>query len=199
MIAKPDFSRIPETRNLQDQCYDELMRLAQEGDRTAYSRLLSEIAPLLRQAVRHKRSILRPQDIEDVVQNILLALHRGRATYDPARPFLPWLFAIARNQIAESARRHARRARYEIAVAEIPETFSSAATKNDTETYGDTEALRAAICTLPTGQQRAIELLKLKEMTLKEAEVASGVTIAALKVSVHRAMLALRKALNAEA
>ena len=199
MITKPDLSRTVESRAHQDRCCGDLMRLAQEGDRAAYSRLLGEIVPLLRCAIRQKRSFLQPADIEDILQNILLAVHKSRATYDPERSFLPWLFAIARNQIAESARRYARRAVNEVNVAEIPETYSSDATKNDTEAYGDGEALKAALCTLPVGQQRAIEMLKLKEMTLKEAAAASGMTIAALKVSVHRAMLVLRKALRAEA
>jgi len=179
----------------QDRLSD-LMRLAQDGDAEAYARLLREITPLLRVAIRRTRSFLQPQDVDDLLQMILLAIHAVRATYDPARPFLPWLMAIARNQIAEGGRRHARRSGRE---EPLPETFSDTEANIIDESYGDPEALRRAIAGLPLAQQRAIEMLKLKEMTLKEAAAATGTSIAALKVATHRAMRALRKALLSEA
>ncbi|MBI2737110.1 MAG: sigma-70 family RNA polymerase sigma factor [Rhodospirillales bacterium] len=175
------------------------MRLAQGGDRAAYKRLLEEITPRLRRMVQRNRAFLQPQDIDDLVQNILLALHSARATYDPCRPFLPWLMAIARNQIADGARRYARRVANEVIVWEVPETFSGNGAKSHDEAYGDREALSIAIGALPRGQRRAIEMLKLKEMTLKEAAAASGMSVPALKVAVHRAMRALRKALSRRA
>src|SRR3546814_9058394 len=72
-----------------DRCLADLMRSAQDGDRTAYARLLGEVSPLLRQIVRRRYCFLQPSDIEDIVQEILLSLHVARATYDPQRPFLP--------------------------------------------------------------------------------------------------------------
>src|SRR3546814_11678098 len=92
------------------------MRSAQDGDRTAYARLLGEVSPLLRQIVRRRYCFLQPSDIEDIVQEILLSLHVARATYDPQRPFLPWLMALARNRMADGARCHARRSRREIEI-----------------------------------------------------------------------------------
>jgi RNA polymerase sigma-70 factor (ECF subfamily) len=188
-----------DTREQEDRCFADLMRLAQKGDGAAYVRLLQEITPLLQQAVRRKRAFLPPQDIDDLVQNILLALHSVRATYDPCRPFLPWLMAIARNQIADGARRYARRGANEAVVEQVPETFSDGGANRYDEAYGDQEALSVAIAALPRGQRRAIEMLKLKEMTLKEAAVASGVSVAALKVAVHRAMRTLRETLSGKA
>lgn len=174
------------------------MQQTQAGNRAAYAQLLCEITPLLRQAVRQRRSFLKPEDAEDILQNILLALHKGRAAYDPDRSFLHWLFAIARNQIADSARRYVRRVSQEISVADIPEAHVSSPMKIDSKAFGEDEALKSAIGDLPASQQRAIEMLKLKEMTLNEAAAASGLTKSALKVSVHRAILTLRKALSAE-
>jgi len=101
-----------------------LMRSAQDGDRAAYAGLLRDIVPLLRGAVRRRRRSLQPQDVEDLVQDILLSLHAVRATYDPERPFLPWLMAIARNRIADGARRYTRQTANEVAVEHLPETFS---------------------------------------------------------------------------
>jgi RNA polymerase sigma-70 factor (ECF subfamily) len=173
-----------------------LMRLAQDGDRTAYAELLNAITPLLRAAIRRTRPFLQPSDVDDLMQTILLAVHSVRATYDPKRPFVPWLMAIVRNQIAEGARRYARRAGRE---EPLPETFSDIEANVVEASHGDAEAVRRAIAVLPTAQRQAIEMLKLKEMSLKEAAAASGMSITALKVATHRAMRALRKALLLEA
>jgi hypothetical protein len=67
-----------------------LMRAAQDGDSAAYLRLLNEITPLLRRTVKKRCAFLQASDVEDLAQEILLSLHSVRATYDSARPFLPW-------------------------------------------------------------------------------------------------------------
>src|SRR5258708_35732958 len=83
-----------------------LMARAQEGDRAAYHRLLQEITPYLRSlAARRHRD---PNDIEDAVQDVLLTVHSIRQTYDPARPFAPWLVAIANRRFIDRLRRQGR-------------------------------------------------------------------------------------------
>ncbi len=176
--------------------FETLMRAAQAGDAQAYARLLKAITPRLYGMVRRQRQFLPAADIEDLVQDVLISLHAVRATYDPARPFMPWLMAITRNRLADGARRYARQKSHEVNVEEYPVTFSEEGTNTDSELYRDPEALKQAIQALPPGQREAVEMLKLKEMSLKEAAVASGTSIGALKVSVHRAMGALRKALS---
>ena len=99
-----------------------LMRSAQDGDGSAYAALLREVTPWLRQMMRHQRPFLQPQDIEDLVQDVLLSLHAVRASYDPKRPFLPWLAAIARNRLADGARRYARRAAKEVMAENLTRT-----------------------------------------------------------------------------
>jgi RNA polymerase sigma factor (sigma-70 family) len=181
-----------------DRALATLMRAAQAGDAQAYVLLLKEITPRLRQIVRAQRRFLKIEDIEDLVQDILLSLHAVRATYDPRRPFMPWLMAIIRHRLADAARRHTRRAAHEVQVENVPVTFSDEGANIGSGEYGDPEALRQAIGELPAGQRHAVEMLKLREMSLKEAAAASGTTTGALKVSVHRAMTALRKALSKE-
>lgn len=172
-----------------------LMQAAQGGDTDAYVQLIQELAPRLRHIVRRHRTFLGVEDAEDLVQDILLSLHVVRATYDPQRPFMPWLFAIMRNRLADSARRYARRVAHEVSVENLAVTFSDESANGITEAYGDPEALKQAIQTLPRGQRNAIELLKLRQMSLKEAAAASGTSIGALKIATHRAMQALRKTL----
>jgi len=175
--------------------FESLMQAVQAGDAQAYVRLLKDITPRLQQMVRRQRRFLAAADIDDIVQDILISLHAVRATYDPGRPFMPWLLAIARNRLADSGRRHARQNAHEVQVDELPVTFPEQEA-NISDTYGDPEALRRAIKTLPPGQREAVEMLKLREMSLKEAASASGTSTGALKVSVHRAMTTLRKVLT---
>jgi RNA polymerase sigma factor (sigma-70 family) len=173
-----------------------LMQAAQSGDAQAYARLLKAITPRLHAMIRRQRQFLAAADIEDLVQDVLISLHAVRATYDPSRPFIPWLFAIARNRLVDGARRYARQKAHEVNVDEYPVTFSEEGTNTDSEPYRDPEMLKQAIQALPPGQREAVEMLKLREMSLKEVAAASGTSVGALKVSVHRAMGALRRALS---
>lgn len=169
-----------------------LMARAQRGDREAYRRLLDEIIPYLRSlAARHHRD---PQDIEDILQDMLLTLHAIRHTYDPARPFGPWLVAIAHRRSVDHLRRQRRLRSREAPLTPERETFPPAQTNIDTELL-DRRALHEAIEDLPTGQRRAIRLLKLEEMSLNEAAASSGMSVAALKLATHRAIKNLRKKL----
>jgi RNA polymerase sigma-70 factor (ECF subfamily) len=172
------------------------MRRVQDGDQDAYTELLHAIAPRIRHAVRRRCGFLAAEAIEDLVQDVLMSLHATRATYDPSRPFAPWLAAIVRFRVADAARRDVRRQAHEVVVDELELTFSSEATKFAYGDIGEFEALRAAIESLPTGQRRAIQLLKLKEMSLKEASASTGMTVGALKLATHRAIGSLRRALR---
>ena len=170
------------------------MAAAQDGDRIAYERLLRDIVPFIRAVVaKHNR---RPDRLEDVVQDILLTLHRVRHTYDPARPFSHWLAALARRRSIDALRRRARVEAAEISDERSYETFADPAANRVVERGERDPGLGAAIATLPDSQREAIELLKLQEMSLSEASRTSGKSVAALKVNVHRALKTLRSRLT---
>lgn len=177
----------PEER---DQAWSQLMRAAQSGDRAAYERLLREVSPLIRALVR--RHCSNRADIEEMVQDTLLTLHRVRHTYDPSRPFTPWLAAIAWRRSIDALRRRIRISRYESSEHGAYETFADAAANNDLEAVRSADEVGDLLKTLPARQREALESLKLKEMTLAEASAASGQSVAALKVNTHRALKALR-------
>jgi RNA polymerase sigma-70 factor (ECF subfamily) len=192
------------TRNarLEDAVLAAQMRAAQAGDRSAYAGLLRCVTPWLRQYVRSRRRFLQAADVEDLVQEVLLSLHAVRRTYDPERPFLPWLLAITHNRLADAARRHASRSAREASAEGLDSgdrgrdvTSRDESTNTDEGAVGDPQALRRAIRALPAGQRAAIDLLKLREMSLKEAARELGTTVGALKVSVHRAMASLKRSL----
>src|SRR2546428_1941087 len=175
-----------------------LMARVQAGDSEAYEGLLDDLVPRVRRLVLRQRSFLGSEEVDDLVQDILLSVHVARATYDPKRPFLPWLMAITRNRLADAARCYAYRSTYEVHVAEIDVTFPTESANPLTEGYRDPQALQHAIGALPSGQRAAIELLKLQGLSLKEAASASGTSVGALKVATHRAMSALRKRLKVD-
>jgi DNA-directed RNA polymerase specialized sigma24 family protein len=89
-----------------------LMARAQGGDRLAYHRLLREIAPVLRSLARRRYG--SPNEIEDAVQDVLLTVHAIRRTYDPTRPFGPWLTTIANRRFVDRLRRQGRKQAREI-------------------------------------------------------------------------------------
>jgi RNA polymerase sigma-70 factor, ECF subfamily len=173
-----------------------LMAVAQNGDRVAYERLLREIVPFVRAIVsRQHRTADR---IDDIVQDVLLTVHRVRHTYDPARPFEYWLATIARRRSIDGLRRRLRTQANETADEDAYETFADPAANRATEVRDASEVLGGAIAGLTARQREAIDLLKLREMSLAEASRASGQSIAALKVNVHRAINALRVKLKGE-
>jgi RNA polymerase sigma-70 factor, ECF subfamily len=168
-----------------------LMAHAQAGEQSAYRRLLEEITPYVRSlAAKAHRD---PSDIEDSVQDVLLTVHAVRHTYDPTRPFGPWLVAIAHRRITDRLRRHGRSTARETLLSEDDVTFAAPEANYNHESLSAGRALREAIERLPRGQRDALRLLKLQEMSLKEAAAASGMSVAALKVATHRAMKNLRK------
>jgi RNA polymerase sigma-70 factor, ECF subfamily len=171
-----------------------LMARAQDGDRHAYRALLEDMSPYLRALAA--RCFKSPGDIEDAVQDVLLTVHAVRQTYDPSRPFGPWLVAIANRRIIDRLRRQMRARSREIELTAEHETFSAHQTNLRTsfdEMCADEATLHQAIETLPPDQRQAIRLLKLREMSLKEAALASGRSVSALKVATHRAIKSLRK------
>jgi RNA polymerase sigma-70 factor, ECF subfamily len=192
IIKSDQHECVAETQSARELDWSILMARAQGGDRGAYRRLLEEITPFLRTlAARRHRN---PSDAEDAVQDILVTLHAIRHTYDPTRPFGPWLVAIANHRLIDRLRRQGRLRSRETALTPEHETFL-ADQANLHEKASDRRDLREAVEKLPAGQRQAIRLLKLEEKSLKEAAAMSGLTVASLKVATHRALKSLRRIL----
>ncbi len=180
----------------QDQEWSRLMKAAQDGDRAAYERLLRDILPFIRGiAGRWHR---RTDRAEDVVQDILLTIHRVRHTYDPARPFSHWLATLAKRRAIDALRRHGRTEKFEVIDEQSYVTFADPAANKELASRDQASGLGAAISALPEGQREALELLKLREMSLAEAAKVTGKSISALKVNVHRAIKSLRAQLKGD-
>jgi RNA polymerase sigma-70 factor (ECF subfamily) len=169
------------------------MEAAQGGDGAAYGHLLLAILPVLRQLVASRLG--DPASVEDVVQNVLLSIHRARHTYQPSRPFGPWMRAIARNAVVDAQRQRSSRVRRERPLSEA-EAESVPDPNPPPETPAISAPIRQALEALPPGQREAVELIHLRELSVSEAAARVGITPGALKVRAHRGYQALRALLG---
>ncbi|UCF68463.1 MAG: sigma-70 family RNA polymerase sigma factor [Acidobacteriota bacterium] len=169
----------------------EWMGRAQDGDQQAYESLLRELVGLLRAHALRRGA--RADWVDDVIQETLLSIHRARHTYDPQRPFLPWLYAIADRRLNDAYRRLHRVMRRE---SEEDFEFADAAVLPQTGDDELTEEVRQAVAELPERQREVIELLKLQEMSVKQVASRLGMSESAVKVTAHRGYKKLRERLR---
>ena len=163
-----------------------------DGDADAHSCLLRALVPLLRAFFRRRLQSGGDDDVEDLVQEVLIAVHNRRATYDRERVFTAWLFSIARYKMVDQFRRSRRTVPIEgledILVAEGFESSSNAR-------LDVTELLD----TLPAKQAQAIRATKIDGASVAEAAVAAGIGESDIKVSVHRGLKALAARISGQA
>ena len=176
-----------------------LMAQAQAGDRAAYQTLLQECVPLMQRIARGQG--IRPDLVDDVVQDSLMTIHRARHTFDPSRPFTPWLRAIVQRRGIDVLRRSGRQASRELHAPVAYEQHADPTTgaEQHVAERSRAERLLAAVALLPPGQREALEQLGLQERTLAEASVVTGRSVGALKVNLHRALKSLRTIMGGEA
>ena len=178
-----------------DRALAALMRRAQSGSEGAYAQLLQELPPIIGRMIRRQLAGASPSDQEDLLQEVLMSVHAARASYDAGRPFMPWLKAIVVNRAIDFLRRQRRHASGQALTDEMAAVIADDSAPDVVTRYDAVDALQKAIRALPAGQRSAIELLKLKEMSLREAAATTGMSVSALKASVHRAVRTLRVSL----
>lgn len=181
-----------QTRSADDLRRSAQMAAAQAGDRAAYEALLRDCVPLIK-AVAGRQGV-PPDRSDDVVQDVLLTIHRARHTYDPARPFTAWLRVIAERRaidLMRQVRRHnAREFNVPLAYESYPDEGADPA--RGVEQNEASGRVSEALATLPPRQREAVEALVLREQSLAEAAAVTRSTKGALKVNLHRALKALR-------
>lgn len=155
-----------------------LMVAMQGGDRAAANVLLAEAGMWLE---RYFRRRVAPHQVDDLVQEVLIALHAKRGTWDPARPFLPWLAAIARYRWVDHLRRL-----YRHEAGELHE--DAAAQDSDEEVVLARISLDRLFARLPAGQAEAIELVKIGGLSIEEASRRTGQSESLVKVNIHRGL-----------
>lgn len=163
-----------------------LMARAQAGDRAAYNQLLKAMVPAIRVFVRKK--IADEVLVEDVIQETLIAIHRVRHTYDPARPILPWVAAIASARAIDALRQNGRRQEIQDDDALLNHPADS-----DSAEHGSRQELSGYLGILPQRQREMVEFVHLREKSLAQVAEENDLSVSAVKSLLHRAMLSLRK------
>lgn len=170
-----------------------LVRQALAGDKRAYAIALEQTAALLRPYLAKRMSNLNA--IEDVLQEILISIHKARHTYDGGRPYLPWVFAIANYRLKDYLRTYyADRLRH---AAELTEAHNISAS-DVTESNFTYESIKEEIQRLPGKQPMILYLIHGEGYTAKEVAAKIGMTESAVKVTAHRAYKVLKKRLGTD-
>jgi RNA polymerase sigma factor (sigma-70 family) len=163
----------------------ELLVASQKGDKVAYAQLLELLYPLVRKMV----AVRTQHDKDEIVQEVLIAIHRARHTFQPGREILPWLMAIVQFRVHDAKRRYWRdKNRKEFA----QETLS----KETVQDKAIETSVRDSITALSHNQKRAVLMTKIQGYSIEETATALGVSVASVKNHISRAYQNMRKLLT---
>lgn len=161
------------------------------GDAAAYHNFLQASATHLRAFLRRRLSRW-PDEVEDLLQESLLAIHNQRMTYDPSAPLTAWMYAIAKYKLIDWLRRHARREMQNDVLDDENELFSTA----DADANEAQRDLATLLEMLPEQQRAAIMHTKIDGWSVRETAVALKISEASVKVAVHRGLKTLAEKLR---
>jgi RNA polymerase sigma factor (sigma-70 family) len=165
----------------------DLMRLSQAGDKQAYAVLLEQTSRWLKRFFAQK---IAADAVDDLVQETLISLHTKRASYDPSRPFLPWLAAIARYRWVDRLRQT-----YRDAADELQDQHSEGSHE---DVVGAKISIDRLLHQLPEGQATAIRLVKIDGLSIADACAKSGQSEPLVKVNIHRGLKKLATLIESE-
>ncbi len=175
----------------QNDSLEALMQRSLNGDQRAYAALLQETSRLLRPYLSRRLSIA--SEVDDLMQEILLSIHKARHTYDGNRPYKPWVYAIARFRLQDFLRAHyADQLRHAVDFDELEEALPEYVT----EPVMSYESIEREVQKLPDKQASILQLMHRDGYTSREAAEKMGMNESAVKVAAHRAYKLLRKKLE---
>lgn len=172
----------------------QLFVLALAGDGAAYRQFLKALGAHLRAYFR-KRLSQFPDDVEDLVQETMLAIHSHRHTYRPEQPLTAWVHTIARYKLVDLLRSRSRREALNDPLDDELQLFA----RSDTEAADARRDLGRLLAALPERQRRALLMTKVEGASVAEAAAAMGMSEVAVKVSVHRGIKALAARVKGDA
>jgi RNA polymerase sigma-70 factor, ECF subfamily len=163
-----------------------LMLPSLAGDAAAYRMFLDELTTHLRSYLRRWLGGL-PEEVEDLLQELLLAVHNKRHTYDPKQPLTAWVQAIARYKLVDLLRRRSRGDVLTDPLDEDDQVFATTATDAAEAQYDVAKLLRG----LPDRQRLPILYVKIEGASVTDTAVRTGMSESAVKVGIHRGLKAL--------
>ena len=170
---------------------EELMKRSLTGDQRAYTVLLQATSRLLRPFLAKRLNIAN--EVDDLLQEILISVHKARHTYDGNRPYKPWVYAIAKFRLQDHLRVHySDQLRHALDFDELEEYLLEPVT----ESLMSYESISGEVEKLPEKQATILRLLHQEGYTSREVAEKIGMTESAVKVAAHRAYKVLRKNLE---
>ena len=170
------------------------MRAAIAGDEAKYQSLLSDMARALRGVVRGGLSGVSasPNDVEDVIQEVLLAIHLKRHTWDQSKPIGPWVMAITRNKLIDQLRRRGRRS--EVPIDDMLDHLEAGGQEDAIHAHDVSKVLSSL-----NGRNREIvQAITIDGHSARDVAQRLGLTEVAVRVSLHRSLKALAQSYQNE-
>ena len=163
-----------------------LMLQSLAGDAAAYRMFLDELTARLRSYLRRRLGGL-PDEVEDLLQELLLAVHNKRHTYDPKQPLTSWVQAIAHYKLVDLLRRRSRNNALTDPLDEDDQVFATTANAATEAKYDVEKLLRG----LPDRQRLPILYVKIEGASVTDTAIRTGMSESAVKVGIHRGLKAL--------
>ena len=168
-----------------------LMKQSLDGNKRAYAEILQETSCFLRPFLAKRLSFTN--EVDDLLQEILISIHKARHTYDGKRPYKPWVYAIARFRLQDYLRAHySDQLRSAIDLSEVEEILPEYVT----ETGFSYESIKEEVRKLPEKQATILQLMHQEGYTAREVAEKLGMSESAVKVAAHRAYKVLRNRLE---
>jgi RNA polymerase sigma-70 factor (ECF subfamily) len=159
------------------------------GDGAAYSNFLSQLSPILRRVIGRK---IPMSDVEDVLQEVLISIHKARHTYDGARPLMPWVMAITSFRVTDSLRKTYRQMRHsQVDIADYENVLEAV-----TESQSDNESINEMLDGVGQRERKILSLMHMEGFTAREVGSQLGMKESAVKVAAHRAIKKMRERLG---
>ena len=159
------------------------------GDGAAYGDFLSQLSPVLRRVIGRK---IPMADVEDVLQDVLISIHKARHTYDGERPLMPWVLAIAGFRITDHLRKaYSQMRQQSVDIADYENVLEAV-----TETPGENESMKEMLEAVGQRERKILSLMHVEGYTASEVGSQLGMKESAVKVAAHRAIRKIRERLG---
>ncbi|MFO0388358.1 MAG: sigma-70 family RNA polymerase sigma factor [Alphaproteobacteria bacterium] len=159
------------------------------GDGVAYADFLSQLSPILRRVIGRK---IPMSDVEDVLQEVLISIHKARHTYDGNRPLMPWVISIANFRMTDHLRKSYSQMRHQsVDIADYENVLEAV-----TETVNENESINEMLDGVGQRERKILSLMHLEGYTASEVGSQLGMKESAVKVAAHRAIKKIRERLG---
>ncbi|MFP4465354.1 MAG: RNA polymerase sigma factor [Alphaproteobacteria bacterium] len=179
----------------EDLSWEELAQRSQTGNRRAYTKLLNKVAVYTKK--RLICGLANPDWVEEVVQDVLISVHKSFSSYSPDRPFKPWLSSIIHFRKADFLRKHYKAREVNRASQDVADIFEHHVTDNPH--IGELKDMDGALASLPAKQRNVFKRMRIEGYSAAEVAREMKMSVSAVKVSAHRAAKRLQDSLKVDA